>query len=82
MSNDQTKELYMMLKAMNAIRELIKCVDQDGRFKMQFDCIHQDIGKGTLKAKSCGVGVLGNLIFNAATMEQASSMKEALLQMC
>lgn len=57
---------------MNAINTLFRGLEKDGRFKLNFDCVHEDIFHANVQAKSVGVGALGNIIFNGATKDMRS----------
>lgn len=76
-----TKDLYMSLKYLNGVNTLIQALDKDGRFKLNFDCVHEDIFHANVQAKSAGVGALGGMIFNAATMKKRQELFGMLSQM-
>lgn len=78
LADPQLKEMYMVLKGMNGVQALIKAVDRDGRFKVNFECVHEDIFHASMQAKSAGVGLLGNILFNGGVMSQRQSMYEML----
>ena len=81
MASNNTRRLYEGLSAMQSTYNLIKNVDQDGRFRLEFDCVHEDIFHGEVKAKSAGVGALLGMIFVAKMGRDAASLQEMLQNM-